>query len=201
MTGLPNPRLNTQRLQLSLPSAADADEYVAYLVRNREHLAPWSPPEPTGALTPVAIERRIAAARRSFENGSAVNLLLRRHEPHGATIVGFVSLSQICLGAFRACYLGYHLDAAHVGQGYMTEALRAAIRYAFDERKLHRIMANYLPENERSARVLARLGFEIEGYARNYLFIAGAFRDHVLTALTHPDLPNAQALCTPSWEQ
>jgi ribosomal-protein-alanine N-acetyltransferase len=47
-------------------------------------------------------------------------------------------------------------------------------------------MANYRPENERSARVLERLGFEREGLAREYLFIDGAWRDHVLTSLLNP---------------
>ena len=52
-----------------------------------------------------------------------------------------------------------------------------------------RLQANHVPENERSARVLERLGFEREGYARDYLFIGGRWRDHVLTALLHPDHP------------
>ena len=48
-------------------------------------------------------------------------------------------------------------------------------------------MANHLPRNERSARLLARLGFEREGYARRYLQIAGVWEDHVLTALSRAD--------------
>lgn len=47
-------------------------------------------------------------------------------------------------------------------------------------------MANYVPTNERSGRLLRRLGFTVEGYARDYLFIDGAWRDHVLTSLTNP---------------
>ena len=43
-------------------------------------------------------------------------------------------------------------------------------------------MANYLPHNERSARLFEGLGFEREGYARHYLQIAGQWEDHVLTA-------------------
>jgi ribosomal-protein-alanine N-acetyltransferase len=47
-------------------------------------------------------------------------------------------------------------------------------------------MANYMPENKRSARVLEKLGFEKEGMARDYLKIAGEWRDHVLTAKINP---------------
>jgi len=61
------------------------------------------------------------------------------------------------------------------------------LRYlVFDAMQLHRIMANYRPENERSARLLARLGFEKEGEARAYLRINGVWADHVLTALINP---------------
>jgi len=68
----------------------------------------------------------------------------------------------------------------------MGEALRAAFGQVFGLLGLHRIMANYLPTNERSARLLRRLGFTVDGYARDYLYIDGAWRDHILTALTSP---------------
>src|SRR3546814_41098 len=82
--------------------------------------------------------------------------------------------------------MGYQIDAECEGRGLMTEALRLAIDFMFARFGLHRIMANYIPDNHRSGRVLERLGFEKEGYARNYLFIDGAWRDHVLTALINP---------------
>ncbi len=65
----------------------------------------------------------------------------------------------------------------------MAEALRRAIRHAFDEMGLHRLMANYVPTNEHSGRLLRRLGFTIEGYARDYLLLDGVWKDHILTAL------------------
>ena len=48
-------------------------------------------------------------------------------------------------------------------------------------------MANYMPDNLRSAALLKRLGFEVEGLAKNYLYINGQWRDHVLTSLTNAD--------------
>ncbi|MFD2447620.1 GNAT family N-acetyltransferase [Vogesella fluminis] len=65
----------------------------------------------------------------------------------------------------------------------MREAVEAVIAFAFGTLKLHRVQANYQPENERSAALLKRLGFQIEGHARDYLFLNGAWRDHVLTSL------------------
>jgi [ribosomal protein S5]-alanine N-acetyltransferase len=70
----------------------------------------------------------------------------------------------------------------------MFEALTAAIAFAFDVLRLHRIMANYIPGNERSGKLLRRLGFNMEGYARDYLLIDGEWRDHILTALTNAKL-------------
>jgi ribosomal-protein-alanine N-acetyltransferase len=68
----------------------------------------------------------------------------------------------------------------------MTEALRAACAYAFSGMGLHRLQANHLPENLKSAAVLRRLGFAVEGYARDFLLINGRWRDHILTALVAP---------------
>jgi len=44
-------------------------------------------------------------------------------------------------------------------------------------------MAGYLPHNERSGKLLDRLGFEKEGLARKYLKINGRWEDHLLTSL------------------
>lgn len=84
-----------------------------------------------------------------------------------------------------ACYLGYSVDHSSQGRGVMYEALDTLIPVVFSQFGLHRIMANYMPRNERSGRLLQRLGFEKEGYAKDYLQIAGRWEDHVLTARTH----------------
>ena len=81
--------------------------------------------------------------------------------------------------------LGYQIDRQFEGQGLMHEALTAAIDYMFTGQKLHRINANYRPENARSGRLLARLGFQIDGYAKKFLFVDGDWRDHILTSRTN----------------
>ena len=60
------------------------------------------------------------------------------------------------------------------------------------QQSLHRVQANVRPENARSLALLEGLGFEREGLARRYLFIDGAWRDHVTTALRHPTWPDTQ---------
>lgn len=179
------PVLETARLVLRLPNAEDADRFVDYFSRNRRHLKPWSAPRPKGFYTSRFWRDRLPFALTELEHGSAVRFILfKRNAPEGP-IIGDANLSQIARGPFQACYLGYSLDEAHLGQGLMTEALTAIVDYAFEELHLHRVMANYIPTNERSGRLLERLGFTVEGYAKNYLFIDGAWRDHVLTARTN----------------
>ncbi|MEZ1649930.1 ribosomal protein S5-alanine N-acetyltransferase, partial [Enterobacter hormaechei] len=94
---------------------------------------------------------------------------------------------NVVRGSFHACYLGYSIGQKWQGQGLMYEALTVAIRYMQRTQHIHRIMANYMPHNQRSGNLLARLGFEKEGYAKDYLLIDGEWRDHVLTALTTRD--------------
>ncbi len=54
-------------------------------------------------------------------------------------------------------------------------------------------MANYQSVNERSVKLLRRLGFIAECYARDSLYIGGAWHDHVLTALTTELTPESEA--------
>lgn len=81
--------------------------------------------------------------------------------------------------------MGYSLAAAQQGKAYMSEALKLAIAYVFTQLNMHRIMAAYLPHHQRSAKLLKRLGFVVEGYACDYLTIDGRWQDHILTSLTN----------------
>jgi ribosomal-protein-alanine N-acetyltransferase len=109
-----------------------------------------------------------------------------RHAP-SVTCLGNVSLGCILRNAAHFCFLGYGSAASYEGRGYMTEAVGAVVDYGFQQLNLHRIQANYMPSNERSGRLLKRLGFEIEGYARDYLCLNGVWQDHVMTAKLNPD--------------
>jgi ribosomal-protein-alanine N-acetyltransferase len=98
--------------------------------------------------------------------------------------VGSIGLNAIARGPFQNTLLGYSLEGKLQGQGLMQEALSAVIAHAFSaEINLHRIQANVRPDNLRSLKVLARLGFEREGFARDYLFIHDKWHDHIMFAL------------------
>jgi ribosomal-protein-alanine N-acetyltransferase len=83
---------------------------------------------------------------------------------------------------------GYWIGKPFTGQGYMTEAVRAAVGYGFETLHLHRLEAATMPNNVASIRVLERNGFRREGYARRLLKINGVWEDHVLHALLSEEM-------------
>ncbi|MEM1417794.1 MAG: GNAT family N-acetyltransferase [Myxococcota bacterium] len=179
------PRVETPRLVLDQPPAGEAAGVVHYFARNRDHLEPWEPARPPGFYGERFWRERLAANRRETRDQRSLRLFLRlRDDP--TRLVGCVNFSEVIRGCFLSCLLGYSLDGSLQGRGLMREALEAALPAAFERLELHRVSANYQPSNERSGRLLRRLGFVVEGYARDYLYIDGAWRDHVLTALVRP---------------
>jgi ribosomal-protein-alanine N-acetyltransferase len=182
------PRLETERLRLTIPGIDAAPLMLAFVEENREHFAPWSPPEPPGYYTEKFWREYLRAARSQFEQGVAVRFIFSLRDDAEGAIVGDCNFTNIVRGPFQACYLGYKISKRAEGQGLMREALASAINYMFETIRLHRIMANYVPTNERSGQLLRRLGFTVEGYACDYLLVGGQWRDHVLTSLTNKSL-------------
>ena len=178
------PSIRTERLLLRIPSGEDVPALVDYHQRNRTHLKPFSPTFPEGFFTEEYWQRKVEANIDEYHLGISCRFFFFQQESPDR-VVGHCSFSQIFKGAFHACYLGYTIDQEYEGKGVMREGLKGGIDYMFGERNLHRIMANYMPHNVRSARVLRRLGFVVEGYARDYLQIDGKWEDHILTSLTN----------------
>ena len=79
--------------------------------------------------------------------------------------------------------IGYDLWPDYWGQGLMPEALRALIGYGFEEMALNRIEVTTHTENQRSQRVLAKLGFQWEGLLREYYCRDEVYNDQILFSL------------------
>jgi [ribosomal protein S5]-alanine N-acetyltransferase len=184
------PELETARLTVRLARPGMQQVMARFLDENFPgHLDRWSPPAAPALFTEAFWAERLALSVEEFQADRSARFVLH---PRGEdAIIGTCNYTNIVRGAFHACNLGYQIARSHEGRGLMVEALRATNEFMFDVMRLHRIMANYRPENARSASVLRRLGFVREGVARNYLFIDGAWRDHVLTSLTHPAFDDA----------
>jgi ribosomal-protein-alanine N-acetyltransferase len=93
-------------------------------------------------------------------------------------LVGVINLNEVVRGLFRSAYLGYYGFEPFSGAGYMTEGLALVLDHAFGSLGLNRLEANIQPENERSSRLVSRLGFQLEGFSPRYLKIGGRWRDH-----------------------
>jgi [ribosomal protein S5]-alanine N-acetyltransferase len=180
--------IDTDRLIIRLAEPAEVSEIVRYYRENHDHLQPYSPTFDGEQVDEAAwreqvIDRHLELSRHE----SFRAFIFLRGSPR--RIAGNINLTQVVRGAFQSCVLGYNLEAGAQGNGYMTEAVRATVKFAFSEWKLHRVAASYMPRNARSGAVLERCGFRVEGTAPAYLRINGRWEDHVLTAIINSDWP------------
>jgi ribosomal-protein-alanine N-acetyltransferase len=171
-------------VELRLPAKEDAHAFLDMVLRNREHFRPYEPRRPASYFTLGGQRDQIAAAQRQAEQGERFEFGI--WERNGV-LVGRISLGGISRGALQNAYLGYGIDVEHSGRGYATQAVRLAVRVAFDDLGLHRVQAAVVPENLASARVLSKVGFREEGLARRYLFLDGQWKDHRMFAMTVDD--------------
>ncbi|MGS1003248.1 GNAT family N-acetyltransferase [Burkholderia glumae] len=88
----------------------------------------------------------------------------------------------------RRAEIGFSLQRAHWGKGYMNEAATALIEHAFSTVNLRRIEADIDPRNVASARLLERLGFVREGLLRERWIDRGEVSDSALYGLLARDL-------------
>ncbi|MGI9283052.1 MAG: GNAT family N-acetyltransferase [Endozoicomonas sp.] len=177
-------KIRTPRTELVLLNPEDAELLLEYRLTNRDHLTPWEPERNENFYTLKQCEHQLTAQRKSFDEGTGFQLTALTSDKN--EIIGLCNFNNIVHGVFQACHLGYSISKKHEGQGLMLEIVSAGIDYVFQEAKLHRIMANYIPDNHRSAALLKKLGFEEEGRARSYLKIAGKWQDHILTSRINP---------------
>jgi ribosomal-protein-alanine N-acetyltransferase len=177
-------KINTARTLLAIPGLDDAALMLDYCVKNQRHMANWEPLREHNYYTLPYWQGLLTRSHKLCIRGTELRFAI--FNKSRTEVIGVCHFSGISRGAFQACYLGYSVAEKHQGQGYMFEALSAAIDYVFHQQGLHRIMANYMPENQRSAQLLARLGFATEGLAKSYLKIAGVWQDHVLSARVNP---------------
>lgn len=172
-------------MEIRLVTLDDASKLSNYYLNNATHFQPWSPLRETEYNTVDEWQSRL------------VNYVLEQEDEHAAyfvalsqdrtEIVGHCSLTNIIHGVFQACYMGYGVAEDYQSMGVATRLCERVIRHAFNTLGLHRIMANYMPRNSRSAALLRKLGFAEEGLAKKYLKINGRWEDHILTSLINPE--------------
>jgi ribosomal-protein-alanine N-acetyltransferase len=156
------------RVRLAEPVAGDRREFIDLVEASVDLHRPWTYP-PADA----------ASFRRLLERNRADNfyaLLARRIEDEA--IVGLFEFSEVVRGSFQNAYLGYWVGAPFARRGYMREGMQLALRFAFNELRLHRVEANIQPANKSSLALAKKAGFRREGFSPRYLKIGGRWRDH-----------------------
>ncbi len=176
---------STERTDVYLLTPDLADGLQRFLLENRSHFAPFEPLRNEDYFTLHSITQRIKSAQSDYDARKCLQMVFTLKGEHN--IIGSINFTNFIFGVFQACYLGFSLDQAYQGKGLMHEALSKSIGYIHETYGFHRIMANHLPDNARSSKTLASLGFVKEGYAHSYLKINGVWQDHVLNSLVLPE--------------
>ncbi len=157
-------RIEAERIYLRSYRPGDGRWYYAMSRRNRDHLARYeaenvarsveSEPEAELLVQELAAEWE---ARNCFFMGA----FDRGTDEFVAQV--YVGLLDWDLPEFA---IGYFADRDHQGQGYVTEAVRAALGFIFEHLGAHRVRLECDDTNRRSWRVAERCGMIREGHIR-----------------------------------
>jgi [ribosomal protein S5]-alanine N-acetyltransferase len=174
-----------KRVVLRHPVMQDYAAWAELRALSRRHLTPWEPQWTRDELTRSTFRRRLRQYQRELRDDHGYAYLIFGDAEGG--LLGGLNVSNVRRGVAQAASVGYWMGAPHAGRGLMTDAVRAAVQFAFTTLGLNRLEAACLPSNAASARVLDKTGFKREGRARRYLKIDGQWQDHDLFALLHDD--------------
>jgi ribosomal-protein-alanine N-acetyltransferase len=177
----PLPLVRGDGLYLRPAIAADYPAWARLREQSRDFLTPWEPTWLSDDLTRAAFRRRLRRQAEDMAGDESFAFLI--FDSTSEELLGGLTLGGIRRGVAQAATLGYWMGAPHAGKGHMTRAVAAVVRFGFDSLRLHRIEAACIPDNAPSIALLERNGFEREGFARAYLKINDAWRDHILFAL------------------
>jgi ribosomal-protein-alanine N-acetyltransferase len=193
------PLLQGRRVTLRPLTPADFPAWREVRTRSRDWLLRWEPQRPPGV--PDATESRSAFVSRCRA---------RDRERHLGTGHGFgifaddrlrgeINVSGVQRGPFQSAYVGYWIDEAAAGRGFVPEAMVVVARHAFEDLDLHRLQVAIIPRNRASRRVAEKLGLRDEGTALRYLEIAGVWEDHVRYAITAEEWVERRQELSAAW--
>lgn len=181
----PSVYLKGERLYLREPRWNDYRQWANLREKSRNFLTPWEPIWHEDELEKPSYRMRLRHYAEEARSGNAWSLFLFRLQDHA--LLGGITLGNIRRGVAQSGQIGYWCGAPYAGQGYMYDALRLIIPFAFNELRLHRLEAACIPSNLRSVRLLEKAGFMLEGTLRSYLKINGQWQDHLLYSLIEDD--------------
>ena len=162
-------------------------------LENVSWLRPWEATLPPGSqIGPSTYAGLVRSLTRQAREGRMLPWLVfyddasNRSKPR---LAGQLTVSGIVGGSASWGQIGYWIDQKLAGRGIIPTAAALAVDYCFQVMSLHRIEIAIRPENTKSLRVVAKLGFRPEGLRPRYLHINGAWRDHLVFALNAEEVP------------
>ncbi len=167
-------------VRLRSPKWADFEDWANLRRENEEFLTPWEPEWDPNHLNRNSYKTRLGALKRMAQDGRGQAFHIFRDSDN--RLIGACNITQVQGHPAHSADLGYWIGQNYSRQGYARAAVRAAIRFCFDELGLHRIQAAVQPSNTPSVNLLEAVGFTREGTARGYLKINGQWRDHDIYA-------------------
>lgn len=176
--------MSEQQVYVRFPEESDAKELTAMYKRNRAFFEQFSPIVPDEYYTEEQQLQSIVNSKADIAEDRRYTFVVC-HKANDQ-IIGNVGLNFVFRGSLQSCMIGYSLDQAHNGKGYMTEAVKQVVSYAFEELKFHRIYGEASPRNPGSIRVLENAGFLKEGISRSNVKINGVWEDHQVLAIINP---------------
>lgn len=100
-------------------------------------------------------------------------------------VIGTICLWRISPDNHRA-EIGYVMNPANQGKGYMREAISEVLNYGFRVMKLHSVVGQVNPENIASVKLLDQHDFIREGYFKENIFYEGKYSDTAVYTLLSP---------------
>ncbi|HBC31708.1 MAG TPA: 30S ribosomal protein S5 alanine N-acetyltransferase [Clostridiales bacterium] len=171
----------TDRLYLKILKPNYFRQVLEYYKRNHNFLKEWEPKRSRNFYTAAYQKSQMRYEYNMFKGNKLVRFWIFKKEDN--KLIGNICLSNIIMGNFKSCFMGYKLDKDEINKGYMTEAIKEVVKIMFEDFGLHRIEVNILPRNVRSLEIMKKLNFEQEGYSKRYLEINGKWEDHVHYAI------------------
>ena len=179
------PTIDTDRVSLRWVTENDVDALYR-IFSHPEVMRYWGAPALKDRDAAVQLVNEI---HDGFRRQSAMKWGIARRTDD--QIIGTTTLFNLNFDN-RRCELGYGLDRAEWGKGYMQEALQALLDHAFTRLELHRIEADVDPRNMNSIRTVEKLGFQREGYLRERWQVNGEIQDALFFGLLRPEWEKRQ---------
>jgi ribosomal-protein-alanine N-acetyltransferase len=192
-------RLYGRRVLLRPLVPADFAAWSEVRIRNEAWLLPWEQarvpgmPDPTRDRESFTVRCSARDRERQLGAGYGFGIFVDN------AFAGEINLNSVQRGSFQNAYVGYWIDEARAGCGYMPESVVVVTRFAFDDLRLHRLQIAIIPRNRNSRRVMEKLHYREEGIALRYLEINGVWEDHVRYAITAEEWDERRAELTAAW--